>query len=77
MEAFQVGEQQVLDVVCESLLALDKGFWMRYAMRTDSCETPEEKKAMADLANLVMKITEKLVKRHRLSAGVRDAIGRG
>ncbi|QDZ18407.1 hypothetical protein HOP50_01g09130 [Chloropicon primus] len=67
VEAHGAGEQQVLDVVCESLLALDKGFWMRYAMRTDSCESSEEKERMADLANLVMKITEKLVKQSEKS----------
>ncbi|WZN59192.1 hypothetical protein HKI87_01g07170 [Chloropicon roscoffensis] len=67
VEAHKSGEQRVLDVVCESLLALDKGFWMRYAMRTDSCETPEEREGMADLANLVMKITEQLVKQSEKS----------
>lgn len=67
LEAAQGGEGPVLDIVSESLFALDKDFWMRFAMRTDSCETAEDKERMADLATLVMKFTEAMVKQSEKS----------
>lgn len=67
LEASSQSEGKLLETVSESLLALDKEFWLRFALRTDQCETGEEKEKMATLANSVMKITELIVKQSETS----------
>jgi hypothetical protein len=55
-------DQKLVELVSESLLALNKEFWLRFAIRTDMCEEGSEREKMALIANKVMKITEQVVK---------------
>ena len=50
------------DLVKEALLSLDKDFWLRFAVRTESAQGVGERDAFASLATKVMRITDRIVK---------------
>jgi len=56
-------EEQLTSLVNDSILSLDKEFWLRFATRTDSTSSEAEKENLTQLANKVMQITHEMVKK--------------
>ncbi|XP_010555273.1 PREDICTED: uncharacterized protein LOC104824803 [Tarenaya hassleriana] len=48
-------------LVVQNVLAFDEGFWMRLAVRTDTCKSEDDKKDYEELATNVMSIVDCVV----------------
>nr|ABK27019.1 unknown [Picea sitchensis] len=58
-----INEQQLPKVVAENILAFDSAFWMRFAARTELCESKDDKEDFEDFASSLMSMVDRFVKK--------------
>lgn len=59
----ETNEQQLPKIVAENILAFDSAFWMRFAARTELCESKDDKEDFEDFASSLMSMVDRFVQK--------------